>query len=275
MDGPDIITADDANFDLQVLEYSEILPVVVDFWAKWCLECQAVSDTLEDLASQHPGRFRLARVDVDRNPRLTKGYQVHTVPTIKTFENRSVVSQIEGARGKTQIEEYIKKVVPGPEMLLLEKAAAHLEGEQYQSAEDTCLEILEEDPGNPAAKLLLSKSLLWQGNPLEALAILQGFPASREYQRAEKLAPLAEALLSPPGLDMSGGRLEAIYQRALELIRAGRIPAALDGLLEVIKSDKEFRGGGPREVVLGVFELLGEDHPVTREYRPLLASALF
>ncbi len=275
MDGPDIISADDTNFQFQVLEYSEILPVVVDFWAKWCLDCQQVSHTLESLASRHSGRFRLAQVNVDSSPLLTKGYQVHTVPTIKTFQNGVVSGKLEGIHTNLEIEAYIKKHIPGPERLLLEKAARYLKDAQYISVEDVCLEILEGDPANPGAKLLLAKSLLWQGNYLEALTTLQHFPPSREYQSAEKLIPLAEGLLSPPGLDLSGDPLEAIYQRALSLLRDRTIPAALDGLLEILKRNKNFRGGNPLKLILGLFELLGEDHPITEEYRPLLANTLF
>jgi len=275
VDGPDIITADDTNFELQVLEYSQILPVVVDFWAKWCLDCQPVTDILESLAADYAGRFRLAQVDVEISPRLTKGYQVYTVPTIKTFENRTVTGQLEGKHTDQQIENYLKRFVPGPESLLLEKAASYLKDRQFQSVEDTCLEILELVPDNPPAKLLLAKSLVWQGEYLEALTLLGHFPASREFRGAEKLAPLAEQLQALPSLENSGNPLDAIYTRALGLIEKGQIPAALDGLLEILKRDKNYRGGNPHKAILGVFELLGENHPLTEEYRPLLANALF
>lgn len=275
MDGPDIITADDTNFEFQVLEYSEILPVVVDFWAKWCLDCQRISETLESLAGKLAGQFRLAQVEVDHNPRLTQGYQVHTVPTIKTFENGAVIGQLEGVHTDLRIEEYLRRYVPGPESLLLEKAASYLKDRQFISAEETCLEILDEVPGNPPAKLLLAKSLLWQGEYLEALTTLHHFPASREFQAAEKLAPLAGQLQAASSLEGSENPLDAIYLRALGLIRKEQIPSALDGLLEILKRDKKYRAGTPQKVILGLFELLGEDHPLTEEYRPLLANALF
>jgi putative thioredoxin len=275
VESPDIISADDNNFDLMVLEYSSHIPVVVEFWAKWHLECQRVSDVLEDLAVRHTGRFRLARVNVDSNPRLTKGYQVHTVPTIKTFDNGHVAGQLEGSHTDPQIESFLKRFIPSPEDLLIAKATSYLRDAQYLSVEETCLEILEENPENPGAKLLLAKSLLWQGNYLESLTILQGFPASREYRSAEKLLPLAEGLLAPSGLEQDGEPLEAIYRRALTLIKENQIPSALDGLLETIKQDKNFRKGNPHKMILGIFELLGEEHPVTEEYRSLLANALF
>lgn len=275
MDGSNIVTADDTNFEFQVLEYSQLLPVVVDFWSNWCLDCRRTSETLESLAEQYAGRFRLAQVEVDKNPRLTKGYQVRTIPTIKTFVNGSVTGQLEGVHTNLQIEEYLKRFMPGPERLLLEKAASYLKDRQFISAEETCLEILEEDPDNPAARLLLAKSLLWQGEYLEALTILHHFPASREFQAAEKLVPLAEQLRAASSLESSGNPLDAIYTRALGLIENEQIPAALDGLLEILKRDKKYRAGMPHKVVLGLFELLGEDHPLTEEYRPLLANTLF
>lgn len=275
MNGPDIIIADEKNFELQVLEHSQILPVVVDFWAKWCLDCQQVTESLESLAAQYAGHFRLAQVDVENNPRLTKNYQVHTVPTIKTFVERRVTGQLEGKHTDQQIEDYLKKFVPGPESLLLEKASSYLRDRQFHAVEDTCLEILEMVPGNPPAKLLLAKSLLWQGEYLEALTILHHFPASREFQTAEKLVPLAEQLQARDRLGDTGEPLDAIYTRALGLIEQDQIPAALDGLLEILKKDKHYRRGNAHNAILGVFALLGGDHPITEEYRSLLANALF
>lgn len=274
-EGPDIITADESNFDLQVLEYSQRLPVLVDFWAKWCRDCQRTSQQLEELAANLGGRFRLAQVNVDHNPNLTQDYQVRTLPTLKAFQNGSVTAQMEGPRTNLQLEEFVRQVAPGPERLLLEKAASHLAEGQFRAAEEVCLEVLEELPGSPPARLLLAKSLIWQGEYLEALAVLNRFPASREFQGAEKLIPLAEALLAVGEGGEPGGTLEAVYRRALRLIRDGNLPAGMEGLIELVRRDKKFRGGAPREIILGIFELLGEGHPLVEEYRQLLASALF
>ena len=275
MEGPDIVTANEGNFQLQVLEYSDYLPVVVEFWAKWSPDSRQASQQLEELASTRVGQFRLARVEADRNPGLVQRYGVHTLPTLKTIQNGVVTSQLEGPRTGLQIKEYIQKIAPGPEQLLLEKAAIFLKERQFLSAEEVCLEVLEEAPDSAPARLILAKSLIWQGELLEALTILNHFPASREFPAAEKLAPLAEALLTAGDLGSSTGALEAVYRRALQLIAEDKIPAALDGLLEIIRQDRDFRGGRPRQIVLGLFELLGERHPLTEEYRGRLANALF
>jgi putative thioredoxin len=276
MDEPDIIIADETNFDFQVLVYSQKIPVLVDFWATWCVACQTISPLLESLVMQNQGRFRLAKVDVDNNKALTQRYQVHTIPTLKAFENGLVTQQIEGITTNTQVIDFVKLIIPGPENLLIEKAISLLSSGSYPEVEEVCLQVLEDAPAHPKATLLLVKSLIWQGDFVEALSILTKFPSSPEFQRAEKLKPLCETLIAGSNEDPSTREgNDAIFFRAIELIRMGNMPAALDGLLDVLRQDKTYRRKLPKKIILGLFELMGDDHPTTIEYRPLLANILF
>lgn len=276
MEHPDIVTVDEANFDYQVLVYSKRVPVLVDFWAQWCVTCQRTSPLLETLTEQNSGRFRLAKVDVDQNVQLTQRYQVHTVPTLKTFENGLVTRQIIGIKTNIQVIDFVQEIVPGPENLLIEKATSLFQTEEYQEVEEICREILEDDPDQPKANLLLAKSLIWQGKYLEAKNILEQFPSSPEFQGAEKLRPLVEALGTIPDQQSRGAEpLDAVYIRVVKLISLGNIPAALDGLLEILRKDKLYKKSLPKDLILGLFELMGNDHPLTQEYRPQLANILF
>jgi putative thioredoxin len=276
MEEPDIISVNELDFEVQVLVYSDRIPVLVNFWASWDDAWKQTKVQLESLVLENPGRFRLANLDVDKNPLLTGRYQVHTVPTLKTFQNGMVTHQLEGLQTNLQLIDYVRSFSPGPENLLLEKAASYLDSNRYEDVEDTCLEVLEDDPGNPGAKLLLAKSLIWQGEYLEALTIIHHFPTSTEYQGAERLSPLVEGLLKEfdPG-QQSENPLDPHYYRSLHLIQIGNIEAALDGMLEIVKQDKGYRSGQPRKIILGVFELLGNDHPLVIDYRAQLANALF
>ena len=276
MEEPDIISVNELDFEVQVLVYSDRIPVLVNFWASWDDAWKRTKVQLESLVLENPGRFRLANLDVDKNPLLTGRYQVHTVPTLKTFQNGMVTHQLEGLQTNLQLIDYVRSFAPGPENLLLEKAASYLESNRYEDVEDTCLEVLEDDPENPGAKLLLAKSLIWQGEYLEALTIIHHFPTSIEYQGAERLSPLVEGLLKEfdPG-QQSENSLDPHYYRSLHLIQIGNIEAALDGMLEILKQDRGYRSGQPRKIILGVFELLGNDHPLVIDYRAQLANALF
>jgi len=276
MEHSDIVTVDEANFDYQVLVYSERVPVLVDFWAQWCQTCQRTSPLLEALAEQNSGRFRLAKVDVDQNVQLTQRYQVHTVPTLKTFENGLITRQIVGIKTNIQVIDFVQEIVLGPENLLIEKASSLFLTEDYREVEEISREVLEDDPAQPRANLLLAKSLIWQGKYSEAKEILAHFPSSPEFQGAEKLRPLVKVLDTITGQQSSGTeQLDAVYFRAVKLISLGNIPAALDGLLDILKKDKLYRGSLPKDLILGLFELLGDDHPLTQEYRPQLANTLF
>ena len=276
MEGPYIISADESNFDYQVLVYSERVPVLVDFWAHWSDTCRRITPLLETLTRQNNGRFRLAKVDVDQNVQLAQRYQVHTVPSLKSFENGLITRQIIGIKTNIQVIDFVKQLVPGPENLQLEKAANLLRSDAFREVEETCREILEEYPDQPKANLLLAKSLIWQGMYPEASGILKRFPTSQEFQGAEKLLPLVNALAeNPDQTPQISESLDAVYFRAVKLVTLGNIPAALDGLLGILRKDKNYRASLPKDLILGLFELLGNDHPLTQEYRPQLANILF
>ena len=69
--------------------------------------------------------------------------------------------------------------------------------------------------------------------------------------------------------------LAATYQRALHLISIGNLPAAMDGLLAILKEDKHYQQDAVREVMVSLFEILGNDNPTTRQYRAEMASILY
>lgn len=136
-------------------------------------------------------------------------------------------------------------------------------------------QALDERKGHPAALLGLTKCLLVQGNASEALEILDHFPASREFSAAQQLRPLATAIIHQDQLPESDTLIDATYKRALHLISRGNLPAAMDGILAVIKDDKRYRNDEARQVMVSIFEILGSENPITRQYRAELASALY
>ena len=69
--------------------------------------------------------------------------------------------------------------------------------------------------------------------------------------------------------------LDAAYAQAIRLAKRGNYEAALDGMLDILRQDKRFKDGEVRKVIVALFELLGEESPITQEYRSELASVLF
>jgi putative thioredoxin len=147
----------------------------------------------------------------------------------------------------------------------------------WAQAEESFRRVLADQPGSGAAALGLMKALLAQGKGCEAEELLDPFPPGDEVMQAEKLKPLARLLCEVGAGDapVDDTDLDALYHQSARLLARGQLEAGMDGLLEVLRQDKKYRRGEPRLVMLGLFELLGDDDPVTRDYRNELASVLF
>jgi len=271
-----IINVSESDFEFEVLAYSQQIPVVVDFWAEWCIPCRTLGPQLERLTQEAQGAFRLAKVDVDANPNLAQRFNVRSIPAVKAFRDGKIVSEFLGIVPEQRLRDFVRTLAPSELDLALEKAGSMLKLEQWRSAEQVYRKILEKDPGQASALLGLAKTLLAQGIDVEALEILRGFPASAEYSAAQSLLPLAVALHRMGNGDQwNDDPLDAAFNRSMRLVERGNLPAALDGLLDVLRENKNYRKGEGRKVIVGIFELLGEDNPLTRQYRQELASVLF
>lgn len=272
-----IIDVNDADFEYEVVAYSQNIPVIVDFWATWCKPCKVMDPILEHLVVEAQGALRLARVDVDKNPTLAMRFSVRNIPTVKAFSGGVVVSEFVGAQPEARLREFVTKITPpSPLSLALEKAESLLKEHQWSEGEKTYRSILEQEPGNPSALLGLSKIILGLGKASEAVQILHNFPASRQYNDAEVLMPYADALLAYQNNKMDDTTdLDAAFRSSIRLASRGNFPAALDGLFDILRQDKKFRNGKARLVALSLFEIMGEDDPNIRQYRSELASILF
>lgn len=271
-----IIDVTEADFEYQVLAYSQHIPVVVDFWAEWCVPCRTLGPMLERLTLEAGGAFRLAKVNVDQNQNLSLRYNVRSIPAVKAFRDGKMVSEFVGMQPEPKLKEWFRALAPSSTDLLLEKGLSLISEGEWVSSQEAFQEILKVNPDSAPAQFGLAKSKLAQGQVDEAQRILQSLPPSREFARAEALLPLTQALIRQQnGENNHDQPLEAAYQRALRLILRGNIPASLDGLLDILREDKYFRDGEVRQVILGLFELMGDENPVTRQYRQELASVLF
>ncbi len=272
-----ILDVEEATFESDVLLKSHEVPVVVDFWAPWCGPCRFLGPMLERMAIEAGGSFVLAKVNVDDNPNLAIRYGIRGIPAVNAFRNGEMVAQFVGAQPESMVRRFIDELAPSAADLAVGEAQSLLGTRHYEQAETAFREVLEEDEANAEAALGLVESLLMQGNGKEALSILADFPPGTAWAKAEQLKPLAELLaeVETAGLEGNGDELEAGLYQAARLILRGNIPAAMDGLLEVLRQDKQYRDGLPKQVLLALFALLGDEDPLTRKYRDELASVLF
>lgn len=91
----------DQDFEARVL--GSKTPVLVDFWADWCVPCHMVSPVVEEIAREHEGKVEVAKLNVDDNPDVARRYGVLSIPTLIVFAEGEERARVVGARGKDAI----------------------------------------------------------------------------------------------------------------------------------------------------------------------------
>ena len=105
-----VLTFNDADFESQVLQSGT--PVLVDFWATWCEYCRKIEPSIASIATECGGRLKVGKLDIDKNPEITRRYGVAATPTLLLFDQGRVVGTIHGAAGKSAIIQMLAASVP-------------------------------------------------------------------------------------------------------------------------------------------------------------------
>ncbi|MHB8903519.1 MAG: thioredoxin [Patescibacteria group bacterium] len=101
-----------ANFETEVLKSN--LPVLVDFWAPWCVPCQMMAPILDNLSLEMAGKIKVAKVNTEDgdNQDLAMTYQIQSIPNMKLFKDGKIIGEFIGLRNletlKGEIENFIK-----------------------------------------------------------------------------------------------------------------------------------------------------------------------
>lgn len=104
-----ILEVDESNFETEVLGSQK--PVLVDFWAEWCGPCKMLAPVLAEVATEHIGRAKVAKVNIDANPQLADRYGIQSIPTLLYFSGGEVRHQSIGVAGKKTITSNLENLI--------------------------------------------------------------------------------------------------------------------------------------------------------------------
>jgi thioredoxin 1 len=107
--GKNVVNFDDGNFEAEVIN-SEV-PVLVDFWAAWCVPCKMVAPTVEELSEGYSGRVKFGKVNVDENREISARYGIRGIPSLLLFKDGQVLEQMVGVHSKQEIVDMVEKAL--------------------------------------------------------------------------------------------------------------------------------------------------------------------
>jgi len=276
-----VLDVTDSNFATEVLDRSRTKPVVVDFWAPWCGPCRVLGPLIERVAAETGGEVVLVKLNTDENPRTATTYGIQGIPAVKAFRDGRVVAEFTGAVPEPQVRAFFAKLAPSPAERAAGEAEAMLARGDVAGAEARFREVLAGTPGNADAVVGLASILLNRGETEAADELLARAPIDRRA-KSLKHRIFLENFASKHGSEDLEGEARANfrdprvrYRWGVMLAAQERYEEALEELIESVRLDRAFADGAARKAVLAVFDILGLDSPLTREYQRRLSQAIF
>ncbi len=283
----------EADFMVEVVEASQTVPVIVDFWAPWCGPCKTLGPALEAAVTKAKGAVRMAKINVDENQMIAGQLKVQSIPTVYVFWQGQPIDAFQGALPPSEIDAFVAKAIEtaggdasGGLDDAIEAAEQMLEEGAAVDAAQTFAAILEEDPASAAAFAGMVRAHIAMDDLDQAEAILNGAPAeisaAPELEAAHAQLELARQAQNagPVGelkaaVDADPDNHQARFDLAQALQAAGQSQEAVDELLELFRRDGEWNDGAAKQQLFTVFEALKPNDPIVLNGRRKLSSMIF
>ena len=259
------------NFTADVIERSQDVPVLVDFWSPTCGPCLFLGPVLEKLAKEADGKWELVKVNTMFNQDLAMEYQITSIPAVKLFHKGKIINEFVGALPEGTLRKWLDEFLPDERK---DELSAILESLQ----QDRVLGLaklrgfVDQHPDLHIAKLTLAGELLFE-SPAEAREVVADIPREHLlYDNGENVKVLTEILLFETDEE---GVVYTKIKRTQKALNERDFENAVKWMIEAVEDDKNAADELPRRGAVALFRLFGMQHPLTQKYRRKFEMALY
>jgi len=273
------------SFDAQVIEQSQRVPVLVDYWADWCGPCQMQMPVLQKLVQELDGKFVLAKVNTEEQRELAREHGIRSLPTMRLFRNGEIVEEILGAQTESTLRILLDRYIERESDKIRASAIRAFQQGRQEEALEMLRNARQAEPENHQLTLDYAGLCLQAGRLEETEHLLAELPRDvRDETEAVQLRALLDfssAALDAPPLDelersvaASPDDMTLRYRLGAVYVLNDRMEAAMETFMAILEHDRKFRDDIGRRSLLAVFELLGNEGDLVQQYRRRLFNAL-
>jgi len=250
------------NFKQDVLEQSQHIPVLVDYWASWCEPCKFLSPIIEKLASESSGKWKLIKINTEEHSDIAEEWGVRGIPNLKLFYKGKVIADLAGAMAEPEMREWIDRKLPSEAKSLAIEASELIAEGNTENGIYLLEKAINMDNELTEARLLLGKLLIWDKPERVPLLV----ECIKHVEEAEELMILADFMMTSMA-NLKEGGAKKLLEKAGEFLKCKEIEPAVEVLIQAIIVDKQYQNELARRLTIAIFHILGEASEITKKYR--------